>query len=377
MTVRQRAAVRMPSRFLAALLAVAAWPATAATVTHWSARYLNSNEYIRSSEYAATDYGWIRDYSGHATAGGAAGSRNFAYSVPGAAGDYVIRTETSDVYAKSDLAKGELKARAVLGLSGNLAGSTGSTPAFGERATTARAEASFADRFSMADAAGNPYSWKPGDRFTFTFAADGLVDIPASYATPLSSSSMNWASLRFNVYRVGGLQAIEDLSNFDYFAYAAVYSYEAASAEYSRLAGEVNSRAVTRTGWCLGDNRTIAGFCGGTGFSQVVIGTDPALLSFEFNPGGDFEWIASLELDAAMDLSYTNQTVSLDFSNTVKAGFEAPEGVQVRSASGLFPNAPAPGGTVPEPSTLALLVAAGAGLGWLRVSPRRVRPGRR
>ncbi len=375
MTVRPRAAVRMPSWFPAALLAVATWPATAATVTHWSARALNSNEYIRSDEYAATDNGSVKNYSGQATEGGAAGSRNFAYSVP--AGGYVIRTETSDVYARADLATAELKARAVLGLSGNLAGSTGSSPAFGERAATARAEASFADRFSMVGAAGSAYSWQSGDRFTFTFAADGVVDIPGGYATPLSSSLMNWASLRFNVYRVGGLQAIEDLSNFDYFAYADLHGFDAASAEYLRLAGEVDSRALTSTGWCLGDNRTLAGFCGGAGFAQVVLGADPVPLSFEFDPGGDFEWIASLEMDVAMDLSYANQVVGLDFSNTVTAGFEAPQGVQVRSSSGLFPNAAVPDGTVPEPSTLALLLVSGAGLGWLRRNPRRVRTGSR
>ncbi|ODU09896.1 MAG: hypothetical protein ABS84_05375 [Rubrivivax sp. SCN 71-131] len=370
MTVRHRAAVRMSSWFPAALLAAAVLPATAAPVSHWSARHLSSNEYIRSAEHDSTDSGSVKDYSGKATEGAAAGSRDLAYSVPG--GGFVIRTETSDVQARADLATGELKARAVLGLSGNLAGSTGVTPAFGERATTARAEASFADRFSMVDPAGNPYAWLPGDRFTFSFAADGVVSIPGAYATPLSSSLMNWASLRFNVYHVGGLQAIEDFASFDYFAYAGLHGWDAASAEFARLMNEVDSRKITSTGWCLGDNRTIAGFCGGTGFAQVALAGEPVDLSFEFDPGGDFEWIASLEMDVAMDLFYENQIVGLDFSHTVTAGFVAPEGVQVRSASGLFPGATAPSDTVPEPSTLALLLAAGALLGRQRSRPRSV-----
>lgn len=355
----------------ASLLACAMAPAWAATapVTHYTSRYLNSNEYVYTPEYAQSNYGNIVDYSGAATEGSSSGARTWAYG--NGDGGYLFKLETSSVFARADLASGELKASASLGLGVNQNGSD-PAPVFGVRTTTASASATLADSLSFRSG-GNRYLWADGEQFTFRFGVDGTVDIPAAVATPLSSSAMTWATLRLNIWRPGGLEAIHQLDSFDYSGYAQLHGDAAAWTEYVRLSNTVNALELTRAGWCLGESRTLTGFCGGVFFQQVTLGATPTEVNFAFAPGGDFEWTLALETRVAMDLSYENMSSTLDFSHTIHTGFVAPTGTTVYSASGLLPDT-LPAAAVPEPQSWALMVSGlWALLGAAAFKQRRLR----
>lgn len=368
---------KIPSVFALGLLSFALSAQASSSVSFYTQRYLNSSEYVYSTDYANSNLGngYVRDYTGAAVEYGWAGSRTWAYSI--GSGSYVIRPEASDVYAGANLSTGELKASAYLYSGVNQTGSAPS-PAFGVRSTGATATASFADTLSFASG-GNPYIWGSGDTFTFNMAVDGQITLPGGHATPLSSSAMTWATLNLWLYRPGGLQAVENLSAFYdiYVDYANVNGWDAAAAEATRLNSIVSSLSIGRAGWCLGENLTLAGFCGGSFYQQVNLdGNGEGSVNYAFAPGGDFEFVLQLETEVSIDLSYENIWGEMDFSHTVAAGFTAPDDATVYSASGQFPNTRALGNDpvpVPEPGTLALLVAGlGAAGMWRRTAGRTV-----
>lgn len=366
---------QLPSILTLGLLALTLDAQANASLSFYTQRYLNSSEYVYTSDYANSNlgYGAVRDTSGAPVEFDWSGTRTWAYS--NGSGGYVIRPETSDVYASANLSTGELKASAYLYSGINQTGSAAS-PSFGVRQTGATASASFADSLSFASG-GNPYIWGSGDTFTFNMAVDGQITLPGGHATPLSSSAMTWATLNLWLYRPGGLQAVENLSAFYdiYVDYADAYGWDAAAAEATRLNSIVSSLSIGRAGWCLGENLTLAGFCGGSFYQQVNLdGNGEGAVNYAFAPGGDFEFVLQLETEVSIDLSYENIWGEMDFSHTVAAGFTAPDDATVYSASGQFPNTRALGNDpvpVPEPGTLALLVAGlGAAAMWRRTAGR-------
>ena len=154
---------------IALMAATAAGLVHADPVTHYSARSLNSGEYVYTPEYAASQYGYVVNYNGAATEGGASGARTWAFG--NGAGGYVFKEESSWVYARSDLANGTLKAGAQVGLGVTQAGSDPLAP--GVRYVGARAEAMMADTFSFYASTGTPYLWSASDRMTLNFSVDG------------------------------------------------------------------------------------------------------------------------------------------------------------------------------------------------------------
>lgn len=355
------------AKHLSVLFAAAALAATvgsasiAAPITHYSERYLNSGYYVYTPEYEETgsNSGLITNLDGSRNEGGATGTQNYAYS--NGAGGYVVKTETSSVFASADLSTGTLKAVSSLSFGTNAYGSSGTNVNF----ATARAEATIADTFHFASGDA-PFVWNDLDAFTFKLALDGVTQIPDFVTAGPSTSTMTWASLNLTLLRPGGLEARYQFQHFDYNAYADANGADAASAEFMRLATEANSYFITSYGWCLGDNRTQSDFCGGDYYKQVDLDdTGAANVDVSFNPGGDFEWMFTLETSAKLDVAYENTGIVLDFSHTLNVDFEAPPDVDVYSASGVFPHTLAatdPGNAVPEPASLALFGAGIAGV---------------
>lgn len=354
------------------LLGFALGAQASSSLSFYTQRYLNSSEYVYTSDYATSNlgYGYVRDTSGAPVEFGWSGTRTWAYS--NGSGGYVFRPETSDVYASANLSTGELKASAYLYSGINQTGSAAS-PAFGARQTGATASASFADSLSFASG-GNPYIWGSGDTFTFNMAVDGQITLPGGHATPLSTTAMTWATLNLWLYRPGGLQAVDNLNAFYdiYIDYANAYGWDAAAAEATRLNSIVSFLSIGRAGWCLGENLTLAGFCGGSFYQQVNLdGNGKGDINYPFAPGGDFEFVLQLETEVSIDLSYEDIWGEMDFSHTLEVGLTAPDDATVYSASGRFPSTLALGtnpGSVPEPGTLALLAI---GLGAVGMGRRR------
>lgn len=341
-----------------------AQPASAQSYTHYTERRLNSSEYINySDDPARATYGVLQDWSGTTLEYGWLGTNTWA-NWNGNDG-YVIRQQTSDVYAKADLSSGELKARSIIEIGSNLPGSR-ANPAYGFSAATASASASFADTFRFAGTSGTPYLWGAGEQFQFHFAIDGETSLAAGQSAPTDSmqAGQSYARVSLKVYRAGeGLATI------------AAYSAHLDAMDWGnpddvdrlyQLNDAILAATLGSHYWLLGDSLLPPSWYSGPNTTVVALDSNgAAMLDYSFAAGGDFEFVLSLDTQARVDLSYENMTNRIDFSNTLVAGFTAPEGVVVSSASGAFPGAVV---AVPEPGTWLLWFA---GLGLVMTSALR------
>lgn len=336
---------------LAAGLATAGlMPVAAAPVTHYSLANVNSAESVNDANPDR-----VQDFNGGPVESQAAGSRSWAYS--NGSGGYMVNSETSSVFANANLGTGALKAATSLGL-GNR--TSGSPPAAGTKYATAGASAEFADQFRLFSG-GTPYLWAPTTEVSFAMNITGSTNIPASVQVPAGSSGMTWAHLGLRVFKVGTLDLIDQMGRIELFRPDGSFD-QAAYQTWLGLSAQINANFLQYSGWCLGDHRTPAGFCGAGGGDPIIaLVNGQAAIQHSFTPGEDFEWILSLDTQVRLDLILENVTAALDFGNTVDLSFEAPDDAIVYSASGRFP------GTlplddlsngVPEPDSVALFVLA-------------------
>jgi hypothetical protein len=64
----------------------------------------------------------------------------------------------------------------------------------------------------------------------------------------------------------------------------------------------------------------------------------PTDIQFTFTPGGDFDWLASLDTTVQLDASLQNVSATLDFSNSAVSSYTGPPGTTTYSGSSLYPN---------------------------------------
>jgi hypothetical protein len=123
--------------------------------------------------------------------------------------------------------------------------------------------------------------------------------------------------------------------------------------------------------WSIGANAPAVDPCGAP-YQGNLSGMVDENLSVTFAPGEDFDWAFGVRVGGAFNANLGEGNTGSghwlqDFGNTATLTYAGPAGSTVQSGSGVFPGTD-PGAAVPEPTTLALLLAAGCAL---RVSRKR------
>jgi hypothetical protein len=268
----------------------------------------------------------------------------------GAATEASITADTTNngfeqAYAGASLATASLKAR-----SGGTANNINS-----------RASVLFGDTFGAIDAqTGQAYEWTAADAVSFSFSVTGAFEqsLSADQMAQLDSDFNRAVLFNFYAYRPGA---------FDRQARIAELLEgpldDAAIAEINQLSSEIEALQITRAYSWLG--RVYSPYFDGSQVPYLDVSADvPSVITAEFNPGGAFEWFASLDVTTRFrpDQTLAERTTFIaDFSHTVGASFAGPAGTLTTSGSGLFPNT-VPMAPVPEPATWALMLVGGAGL---------------
>jgi hypothetical protein len=162
---------------------------------------------------------------------------------------------------------------------------------------------------------GGPFSWTPGDTARFTFditgSVTGRVDIGGSF-------------LSLILFQPGTANTVA-----------------------SQSSGLISSNT-----WTFGpQNQTIA--------NTNIVGsfsTFPQSIVFDFNPGGDFDWMLVLASTGGLPGDNGPGTLDADFAHTVLVNYAGPQGATTTSVSGLFNNIAPPVAAVPEPGSLGLIL---------------------
>jgi hypothetical protein len=276
------------------------------------------------------------DSSGASLELAAAGLHNLAYNN---GMGFTVKPTTDDVFAAVSLAAGELKTKAVLGFGSDI---SGALVPINTRNGSASASVIMADSFT-AYAGTKPFAWTGGTAVRFVFDLTGSSSIPEGLPSASVSKNNVYSQIVIRVYRPGGIDLYRQAQTFDFAAYP---DFPTALAAFQALNAELTAKQVGTRYWMLGgaivpweiDPETVV----------VLDPEDPAHLEYEFQPGGDFEWILLMDTSVQLDASQQNVTVAIDLSHTVSGSYVGPEGTTTYSASGLFPDTTADS-EIPQP----------------------------
>lgn len=194
-----------------------------------------------------------------------------------------------------------------------------------------QSNAFFGDGFRTANPNGSPYTWGPTSSGQFTFNLSGTI--AASPSLQLLNSG---AFVVLTLFQPGTLDP--------------------------NLRSAGIPQVLTYYYWQLGNPSLNLSSCGNQICTTLVptgyLSSFPQTISQTINPGGDFDW--SLVIGSYGQPLDQIGSYDLDFSHTLTAAYQGPEGTTTYSQSGVFPStSPLPATTVPEPATFALF---GAGL---------------
>jgi hypothetical protein len=138
--------------------------------------------------------------------------------------------------------------------------------------------------------------------------------------------------LTFAAYKPGTLDLLRQLQTFDFSAYP---DFPTALAAFQALDAQIEANLIARDFWYFGS--LIAPFDVDQAHVLAVDPTTPTNVRFDFNPAGDFDWVATLETNVFLDAALQSVGATLDFSNSIVTSYQGPPGSTTYSASGLFP----------------------------------------
>lgn len=309
-----------------ALGGMIASPALADPVTHFSSS--NSAVYGKATNGTLDTLDSNADFKANGLAnGGPASSAAAANSAWG----------TASNAASTDLSTGKLSLR-------------NSLESFENGNLRSEVFASMGDSFRASSGSGgySPFAWSGTDTASFSFDISGLYDAQNTADTMYFSLS---------ILKAGALD------------------------EY---AGYAQGGSLPNTWFDENELQSFSYALGAMDPAQAPYFTDfltefPSTLTASFTPGGDFDW--AINFYALSDYSLSEADPSqeaysvFDFSHTIVASYQGPQGSTTYSASGAFPGTQSLGpiSAVPEPATWAIMIT-GFGLAGVALRRRKALP---
>lgn len=240
--------------------------------------------------------------------------------------------------ATGSLSQGELKA-------GTWAGQMTLAPKSG---LTLSAIAALGDSFSLAQADGSPFA-VAGGMASFSLAVTGQAQVEQGSAWAPPSAT---AYLDLFILHPGSLDRWRPnaFGNFPIHVDDIVQVFQWGATPSSSMALDYSTWGTTYQ------------------MHAIPVLNDGDVAVAQFAAPTAFDWLLRLSVGVALFSGDSDAYAYSDFSHTVAASFEGPDGSITRSASGLFPGTVSVVTAVPEPASMTLLLPA---LLLLRLSRRR------
>ncbi len=215
-----------------------------------------------------------------------------------------------NVSASADLATGTLRAAAAVSATG-----VADSIVFGA------ANARIGDGLRTGSPTG-PFTWTPGNDARFTFDISGSIT---------GSPDFGGTFLSLFLFEAGTLDTVPTQST-----------------------GLIGGRGVA---WTFGpQNQVLTNATVLQNFDTVP--TAGLTIDYTFNPGGDFDWLLVFSANGGLFGNDGADSLVADFGSTVHVSYSGPAGATTTSVSGLFGPITDVPAQVPEPSTVALVLAA-------------------